>query len=270
MSKTKTKTIVQDYATVGQSVFVRVIVTNISGGDVWASTHLGISYDTELINLYSEFAYLLPPGDSQEFTFSFIMPDVTPTTEQPNRFVQVAEYTWLWTATKEYYGEGEEDWQWVLSDGILDSMAIGRQVRIKPPSPQFTLNIEKAPAGAFCWLFQFRSGYAWAQSGTLDINSTWYSPFLAPDKGTSYDIYVWDDEGNRLHYVIGKNAVIYTGKSYIYNCETKTIREEVIELEQTVELVPGESKLISFEAIPHTAKTYQVSVDGLTGSFIAI
>jgi hypothetical protein len=39
--------------------------------------------------------------------------------------------------------------------------------------------------------------------------------------------------------------------------------------EQTVELAPGESKLVSFEAIPHEARTYQVSVDGLSGTFTA-
>ena len=39
--------------------------------------------------------------------------------------------------------------------------------------------------------------------------------------------------------------------------------------EQVVELIPGESKVVSFKAVPHEAKTYQVSVDGLTGSFLA-
>jgi len=39
--------------------------------------------------------------------------------------------------------------------------------------------------------------------------------------------------------------------------------------EQSVTLNPGESRLVSFEATPHEAKTYQVSVNGLTGSFIA-
>ena len=39
--------------------------------------------------------------------------------------------------------------------------------------------------------------------------------------------------------------------------------------EQTVTLQPSESKQVSFEAIPHEAKTYQVSVNGLTGSFVA-
>lgn len=40
--------------------------------------------------------------------------------------------------------------------------------------------------------------------------------------------------------------------------------------EQVVELAAGESKVVSFEAIPDEAKTYQVVVDGLTGSFRAI
>jgi len=41
-------------------------------------------------------------------------------------------------------------------------------------------------------------------------------------------------------------------------------------VEQSVSLQPGESKLVSFEAVPHEAKTYHVSVNGLTGSFEAI
>lgn len=40
--------------------------------------------------------------------------------------------------------------------------------------------------------------------------------------------------------------------------------------EQSVTLQPGESKVVSFEATPHEARTYQVSVNGLTGSFVAI
>jgi len=39
---------------------------------------------------------------------------------------------------------------------------------------------------------------------------------------------------------------------------------------QTVELAPGESRPVSFEATPHEARTYQVSVDELTGSFNAV
>ncbi|GAJ18934.1 unnamed protein product, partial [marine sediment metagenome] len=40
--------------------------------------------------------------------------------------------------------------------------------------------------------------------------------------------------------------------------------------EQIVTLSPGEGKVVSFEATPTVVKTYQVSVDGLTGSFKAI
>lgn len=40
--------------------------------------------------------------------------------------------------------------------------------------------------------------------------------------------------------------------------------------EQTVTLNPNESKVVSFEATPNEAKTYNVSVNGLTGSFKAI
>jgi len=40
--------------------------------------------------------------------------------------------------------------------------------------------------------------------------------------------------------------------------------------EQTVTLQPGESKVIAFEVVPSVAKTFQVSVDGLSGSFEAV
>ena len=39
--------------------------------------------------------------------------------------------------------------------------------------------------------------------------------------------------------------------------------------QQTVTLQPGESRVVSFEATPAIAKTFQVSVDGLAGSFVA-
>ncbi|GAI23861.1 unnamed protein product, partial [marine sediment metagenome] len=39
--------------------------------------------------------------------------------------------------------------------------------------------------------------------------------------------------------------------------------------EQTVTLEPGESKAVSFEVVPDLAKTYSVTVDGLTGTFKA-
>lgn len=40
--------------------------------------------------------------------------------------------------------------------------------------------------------------------------------------------------------------------------------------EQQLTLEPGESKVVTFEAVPHEAKTYQVAVDGLSGSFRAM
>lgn len=40
--------------------------------------------------------------------------------------------------------------------------------------------------------------------------------------------------------------------------------------EQIVELAPGESKTIAFEVTPTVPKTYNVSVDGLTGTFSVV
>lgn len=39
--------------------------------------------------------------------------------------------------------------------------------------------------------------------------------------------------------------------------------------QQTVTLAPGETKTVSFQVTPTVAKTYSVSVDGLTGTFRA-
>lgn len=41
-------------------------------------------------------------------------------------------------------------------------------------------------------------------------------------------------------------------------------------MKKTVTLNPGESKIAAFEITPTEARTYQVFVDGLTGSFAAI
>lgn len=38
--------------------------------------------------------------------------------------------------------------------------------------------------------------------------------------------------------------------------------------DQTITLAPGGGRLVTFEAIPHEARTYQVSVNGLTGRFV--
>lgn len=40
--------------------------------------------------------------------------------------------------------------------------------------------------------------------------------------------------------------------------------------QQAINLNPGESRIASFEVTPTVAKTYQVEVDGLTGSFAAV
>ncbi len=41
-------------------------------------------------------------------------------------------------------------------------------------------------------------------------------------------------------------------------------------LKKTVALNPGESKVVTFQVTPSEAKTYQVAIDGLSGSFTAI
>ena len=72
---------------------------------------------------------------------------------------------------------------------------------------------------------------------------------------------IWENGAYHLDFVAG-------GFSKRLNF-TVTGIEEAGPSEQTVTLEPGESKTVSFEAIPYEAKTYQVSVNGLTGSFRA-
>ncbi|GAH49901.1 unnamed protein product, partial [marine sediment metagenome] len=41
-------------------------------------------------------------------------------------------------------------------------------------------------------------------------------------------------------------------------------------MKQTVILAPGESRRVTFGVVPTEARTYQVLVNGLAGSFVAI
>lgn len=74
-------------------------------------------------------------------------------------------------------------------------------------------------------------------------------------------------------YVGEKVSISVTAKNYGTAAGKKTIICTVspgdFTAEQTVELAPGESQQVSFEAVPHADKVYQVSVDGLSGSFKA-
>ncbi len=72
---------------------------------------------------------------------------------------------------------------------------------------------------------------------------------------------------------------VYVGEPVTISCKVTNIGAEAgsytvhlggdFVAEKSVTLQPEESKQVSFEVTPTEAKTYQVSVDGLTGSFIA-
>jgi len=74
-------------------------------------------------------------------------------------------------------------------------------------------------------------------------------------------------------------AVVQVGYPVTISCLVTNIGSEAGEYtvtlggdfvaEQTVTLEPGESKAVSFEVIADVAKTYSVTVDGLTGTFRA-
>jgi len=76
-------------------------------------------------------------------------------------------------------------------------------------------------------------------------------------------------------------AEVQLGYSVTISCLVENIGTEVgtktvvckvegeIMAEQSVTLEPGESRTIAFEVVPDVAKTYSVSVDGLSGTFRA-
>ncbi len=255
-------TVVQDYASVGESVPVSVFVENLADVYVYAGVSIGISYEGELYNIYNPEP--VAPGEVKEVLFSlFTMPDVIPTSDRPNRFVQIAEFTYIYDAV--WNGNS-----WNTSNDRVDFMAMGHQVRVMPSTPQFNIAMKNYPADAFVWLIQYKRAEVWAQSGILNVGTTWYSPSLAPDAVTAFEVYVWDKTGTRLHYYHGSGA-IFSGKSYEYDYITGILSEaeEPGPSEITVSLSPGESKLVTFQVIPNKVGVYQVAVDGLNGTFEA-
>jgi len=211
---TRTKIIVQDYAVVDEIVPIQIVVENISPGDIFISTTLTINYGVEVF-MESYSGIISPAG--YVFTTSFKMPDVTPTEAAPNVYVQIAGYTTIYDTTRDAQGL-------LPINPRTDSLSVGRQVRVMPPSPQFSVRIKNAPPFSFIWLFQYAYGYAgvWPQSGGLVPSSTWYSPYPAPNIEVPFEMYVYDNVSNTLHQKTGR-VIIGTGKKYVYDCTTKTL-----------------------------------------------
>jgi len=101
----------------------------------------------------------------------------------------------------------------------------------------------------------------------LKIFWPWYKPEVPP--GAEFRV---------SNLVISPTEVV-VGETVIISCTVENTGSESgsytvtlggdLMAEQTVTLQPGESKTVSFEVTPTVAKTYHVSVDGLSGSFVA-
>lgn len=99
----------------------------------------------------------------------------------------------------------------------------------------------------------------------LELYWPWYTPPTAEFRVS--DLAIYPEEVNPGHAVTISCRVTNTGSEsgdYIVRLGGDFMAE------QTVSLQPGESKAVSFEVTPSAAKTYSVSVDGLTGSFRAV
>jgi len=99
----------------------------------------------------------------------------------------------------------------------------------------------------------------------LDIYWPWYTP---PGAGFSVsNLVISPAEVNPGQTVTITCTVTNTGAE----AGTYTVKMEGDFIaQQTVTLAPEESKTVSFEVTPTVAKTYNVSVDGLSGSFRVI
>jgi len=96
----------------------------------------------------------------------------------------------------------------------------------------------------------------------------WYKPTAPP--GTEF----------KVSDLVISPAEVNPGQPVTISCTVTNIGAEAGDYtvkmggdfvaEQVVELTPSESKVVSFEAIPHEARTYQVSVNGLAGNFVSI
>jgi len=101
----------------------------------------------------------------------------------------------------------------------------------------------------------------------LKIFWPWYKPEVPP--GAEFEV---------SNLVISPTEVV-VGETVIISCAVENTGSESgsytvtlggdLMAEQTVTLQPGESRTVSFEVTPTVAKTYHVSVDGLSGSFAA-
>jgi len=109
----------------------------------------------------------------------------------------------------------------------------------------------------------------------LNIYWPWYKEELPPEEqppAGAADIRVEDLAISPAQVNVGDKVTIsVTATNYGTASGSKTITLSVngTTSSQTVTLTPSQSLQVNFEVSPQEGKTYNVSVDGLTGSFIA-
>jgi hypothetical protein len=100
----------------------------------------------------------------------------------------------------------------------------------------------------------------------LNIYWPWYTPPEAEIKLSNLAIAPAEVQVGSL--VVVSCFAENTGTETGWRTVTLKVGGETV-AEQTVALNPGESETVSFEVTPSEAKTYSVSVDGLSGTFKA-
>lgn len=247
--------IVPDYVSIGETVPVKVIIENLSGQSQYVLPQVGaaVAFEQWQKTWYGDY-YLLAPHEKKQYLFSFIMPDVTPSPTNPNRDVHINEFTFVYPS---------------VTTGYLDSMSLGRSVRIMPPNPYYTVRIANPPSNIHAWYFQYMQGIYGVQSAIMNPGTVFYCAAAPLSGEVTYRIIIYDEYQNYIQDIQGPITIV-PGGEYVYDCTTKTLRGGgPLSSQIAVSLAAGESKAVSFEVIPYEAKVYQVSVDGLTGSFSA-
>jgi len=96
-----------------------------------------------------------------------------------------------------------------------------------PVGGSFNLRIRNAPGGSRYWWASYSMGMCY--SGWLDISETWNCPYGAYG-ATDLEILVVDSDYNIKHTKSGLGP-IYDDRTYIYDCSTEILSEEVPEPE---------------------------------------
>ena len=206
LRKWTTRTVIYapDYSVIDVVVPVTVTIENLTRRKISMVPRINISHNQQVETIYNTW-HDIPARSSISFTTFFSMRNVTPTRERPNVFVGIHTYNQVWDNDKK--------------ESFHDYMAPSCFVRVKPKDYAFFFAILNAPKEAHSWHIEYRQGFSWAQSGNLNMDSIWYTPFGSMYPGNDYRIFVWDKYGKELYSSTG-TVHESSADIYVYNCDT--------------------------------------------------